>query len=53
MGWTRAAKLVRCFFFTGFECEGHSLVNSRPETIGVIVSPEREWEIKHDFIEFK
>jgi len=37
MGWKRDAKLVRCLFPTGFECENHSLVISGPEAIDVII----------------
>jgi hypothetical protein len=37
MGWTRDAILVRCLFPTGFECEGHPMVNSGPEAIDVII----------------
>ena len=31
MGRKRDAKLVRCIFPAGIECEGHSLVSSGPE----------------------
>ena len=37
MGWTGVTELVRCHFPTGFECEGHSLVSSRPQVIGNMI----------------
>lgn len=44
MGWTGVAKLVRRLFPTGFECEGHSLVNPRPEIIDVILVHAKRYD---------